>query len=112
MRVLSFVRCVAVGHVWIASRRFPGVAICRRCGMRGEASGEMAAGRTPPARALGSKRPLAESRMQRLWLERQMTRRQRIAHEIAASGVGRLTRWQQALGVAAFAVLCAVVLVR
>ncbi len=41
-----------------------------------------------------------------------MTRRERIAHEIVASGFGRLSRWQQALGVVAFAVLCAVVLVR
>jgi hypothetical protein len=113
VRVLSFVRCVASGHVWIASRRFPGIAICRRCGVRGEELGyRPAQRRQAPRAAVGSKRAPDESRIQRGWLERRMTRRQRIAHEIAASGFGRLSRWQQILGLAAFAVLCAVVLMR
>ena len=41
-----------------------------------------------------------------------MSRKNWISSEIAASGFDRLNPWQQVLGLAAFAVLCAVVLVR
>jgi hypothetical protein len=32
MKLLWFLGCLQQGHMWIGSRRFPGLVICRRCG--------------------------------------------------------------------------------